>query len=69
MFLRTLMIMLLVVCGLSPAIAVQTDVRDEASRRRSMQRINPAMPRPMKIDPQRVEAAGISVLRLSLIHI
>ena len=63
LFLRTLMIALLVVSGLSPAIALQRNARDEAVRKRSMQRINPAMPRPMKIDPQRVAAAGISVLR------
>ena len=77
LFLRTLMIALLVVSGLSPAIALQRNARDEAVRKRSMQSINPAMPRPMKIDPQRVAAAGISVLRgkhitlytLSLIHI
>jgi len=57
------MTMLLFVCDLSTAIALQRDARKEASRQRSMQRINPTMPRPMKIDPQRVEAAGISVLR------
>jgi len=63
LLLRALLIVLLVVSGLCPAIAVQTDARDEVLRQRSMQRINPEMPRPMKIDPQRVEAAGIFVLR------
>ncbi len=34
----------------------------DAARQRRMQRINPQMPAPLKIDPQRVAAAGISVL-------
>lgn len=63
LFLRTLVIMLFMVSGLCPAIAVQSDARDEAARLRSKQRINPAMPRPMKIDSQRAAAAGISVLQ------
>ncbi len=63
LFLWTLTVVLLVACGFSPAIAVQRDVNEEASRQRSMQRINPGMPRPMKIDPQRVAAAGISIFR------
>jgi len=63
LLIRTLMVVLLSACGLSAAFAVQSDARDEASQQRSMQRINPATPRPMQIDPQRVSAAGISVLR------
>lgn len=63
LFLRALVTMLFIVSGLCPAIAVQRDGRDEASPQRSMRHINPAMPRPMKIDPQRVAAAGISVLQ------
>jgi len=57
------MVVLLSACWLSPVIAVQSDARDQQRRQRTMQRINPAMPQPMKIDPQRVSAAGISVLR------
>ena len=57
------MVAVLVACMLSPAIALQRNAGEEALRQRSMQRINPSMPRPMKIDPQRVAAAGVSVLR------
>ncbi len=63
LFVRIFMVVLLSACWLSPVIAVQSDARDQQRRQRTMQRINPAMPQPMKIDPQRVSAAGISVLR------
>ena len=62
LMIRTLVIVTVLACGCSPGIAVQRDARDEAARQRSMQRINPAMPRAMKIDQQRVASAGISVL-------
>ncbi len=63
LFARTLIVVFFSVCAHCPAFALQRDARDEALRQRAMQRINPAMPVPMKIDPQRVSAAGISVLR------
>ena len=63
LFLRSVVMVLLVAFGICPVNAVQSDEHDEASRQRSMQRINPAMLRPMKINLQRVAAAGISVLR------